>query len=264
MEFTYGCEHELAGVDRKSELPDGMTWSNTEKDIVSEVFGAIDPTGKKHTIGGEINTPWSHTIEEQVHYMRKINRLFPEAKINHRHHTHLHIAWPGIGADLGMMKRILKYVQENVPYMVDQIFNPTKDSRMTSGSWAYQVVDRKILTDFRYQFAMEAQTTQEFFEAHAKSREGKTFYQFMQRMAINLYSIKKHGTLEMRCLFPTLDPDVLGSSLEFFRDFTIQAMSENPVHVKDMDLSKYSFPQELPYDHDLETLWYTTKGKEEN
>lgn len=261
MEFTYGQEVELADISRDTKLPDTMSYSSTELDIVSSC-GAIDPSGRDHKIGGEINTKPTKSIEEQINIFNDMLRLFPEATINHRHHHHLHIAFPGLKTDLNIQKKLLKYIVENTKTVVDKIFVPTKNPKMNTSSWRYQTVDRDAMAPWRYEFCINANTCEDFFASHAKVKDGRILYQTMKRMAFNLYSIKKHGTVEMRCLFPTLNPDEVRYSFIFFRDFILEALSEHPRPIDQaVDFNNYIFPKEVPYNHKLEILWQTTNKK---
>ena len=260
--YSYGMEIELASIDRRTSLPPTMSYSSTELDIVSHEYGAIDPSGKTHTIGGEVNSQPTDTIEGQVAIFEEMLAVFPEAKVNHRHHTHLHIAYPGLATNLVDQKKLLKYFYENTKAIVDRVFNPTKHYFMNQSAWSYQIVDRDTLTPWRYELCMNADTCEDFFASHAKVKDGRVLYQTMKRMAINLYSIKKHGTIELRCLFPTLDPDKIRSSFEFLRDLVDQALSDNPKPVWEaLNFNDYSFPEECPYDHGLEMLWQQTNKK---
>ena len=64
--FTYGCELEFADVDRFAKLPDGCTFDGKDHTIVNSNGIATDPKARTSTIGGEINTKATSTIDEQV------------------------------------------------------------------------------------------------------------------------------------------------------------------------------------------------------
>lgn len=260
--YTYGCEHELSDVDRNTKLPDGCYWDDQEQDIVNSDGRAIQPRSKTYTIGGEINTRPTDTPEGQAVLFREALSILPNATINHRAHLHCHISYPELKESLEDQKRILTYVVNNSQYMLDSIFSPTKHPSMNTKAWKYQIADRTIMQDWKYKFCMESDTTREFKESHQKVKDGRILPQTTKRYAINLFSIHKHGTIEMRCLFPTMKPVQVCDSLKFLRDFMNHALSEDQKPLESwVDWSNYNLPKELPYNHEIELGWQETNTK---
>lgn len=259
--WTYGVEHEFGDVDRKIELPEGMRWSKREFDIVSDCGLAIDPSGKAHTIGGEVNTPPSTTVEEQGEFLRVLLHRFPSATINHRHHLHLHISVPGLVDDLVAQKKLLSYVVCNSATVFRAFFSPVRHPAMNSSAWAYQIVDRSVMPEWKQAFCHAARTPRDFKEAHARVRDGRIFYNSMKRYGFNLYSLFKHGTVEMRCLFPTLDPTEVIGSLTFFRKFLFEALRGGPAVRDWLVPGEYRTPKQPPFSLRLETIWQETNFK---
>lgn len=259
MEFTYGLEIELGDVDRKTPLPEGLSWSSTEHDIVNSDGRAIDPTGRKHTIGGEINTAPTETIEGQVELFRKILQLFPTATVNHRHHTHAHVSFPGLKEDVEKQKKILTFVVRNSNWIMDRIFTPTRDPLMNRSAWSYQLADRTVMPDWKYKFCMEASNPEEFKLAHQKVKDGRVLPQTTKRYGVNLFSIHKHGTVEFRWFYPTLDPAEINDILVFCTAFMLDALNDTS-HTEAL-LPKLHLPKEVAYDHRLEMGWQATSYK---
>lgn len=254
--YTVGMEVELADVDRKTPLPEGLSWSGAEFDIVNSDGRAIDPSGKIHTMGGEINTAPSFDIETQVNYFKKMLELFPHATINHRGHQHMHVAFEGLKENLEAQKKILKYVRENSEEVFKRVFTPTRTPDMNNKAYAYQIIDRSIMPEWKYNMCMAATTTEEFKLAHAKVKDGTVMYQTMKRYAVNLYSITKHGTVEFRHFFPTLDPDIIRDTLKYCVAFVHESLKDNPRPVSEIiDWSSFKFPTEVPYNKFIEESW---------
>lgn len=259
--WTYGVEHEFGDVDRKTQLPEGMSWSGREFDIVSDCGLAIDPSGSAHTIGGEVNTPPSTTIEEQGEFLRELLHLFPSATVNHRHHLHLHIAVPGLVDDLAAQKRLLSYVARNSAAVFSAFFSPVRHPAMNSRAWAYQITDRSVMPEWKRQFCYAARTPGDFRAAHRRARDGRLINNSGKRYGFNLHSLFKHGTVEMRCLFPTLDPLEVTDSLTFFRKFLFEALRGGPAVRDWLVPGAYRTPKQPPFSLRLETIWQETNFK---
>lgn len=261
MNFSYGLEVELSEIDRKTPLTKGLSFSKTEVNIVSRC-GAIDPKGKLHTIGGEINTAPTDSIESQVELFKEMMRIFPNAETNHRNNTHYHISLPGIKDNLEVQKKLLKWFHVNTKTILENAFVYSRHPDMLPTTWAYLQSDMGSLTPWRYEYCMNANTPQEFFEGHAKVKDGRIFYMSMKRMSFNLYSIKKHGTIEMRCGHTTLNVDEIRDGFRLFHDLVAEALSDKPRPVEEsIDFSKYKLAKEVPYNHELELLWHNTCKK---
>lgn len=259
MNLTYGLEIELGDVDRKTQLPNGLYWSSTEHDIVNSNGVAIDPTGKKHTLGGEINTAPTEDIEGQVTLFKKILELFPNATINHRHHTHAHVSFQNLKEEVVLQKAILKFAKENSEWIMNKIFTPTRHPLMNRSAWSYQLADRTVMPDWKYDYCMSANTPEEFKQAHQKVKDGRILPQTTKRYGVNLFSIHKHGTVEFRWFYPTLNPEEIHDILLFCKYFILDAITGSNKLIKSIDSLR--LPKECKYNNDLEMGWQSTSYK---
>jgi hypothetical protein len=274
MDFTYGLELEFGLLDRTKTPILGCKYSEQEMDVASR-----HPDGKItcsnpadiHTAGGEVNTPPSNTIEEQVEMVKKILEWQPQVNVNHRLHLHTHVAFPGLCEDLPMMKKILKYIQDNADFVLNTVYVPTRHPKMNASAWSYQITDQSRMPDYKYKFCMDAETVEDFRNSHAKIKNGNVAYQFMKRYAVNLYSIFKHGTIEFRHFFPTLNPDHVRAALEYSKKFVEEAIGDQ-TPVRDWFFlsnnqffsgrtPKFNLPKEVAYDDELELFWQANNFK---
>jgi hypothetical protein len=157
--------------------------------------------------------------------------------------------------DLEAQKMLLSYVVSNSPLVFKAFFTPVKHPDMNASAWAYQIVDRSIMPDWKQAFCYDAKSTEQFKEAHAKVRDGRMFYQSMKRYGFNLYSLFKHGTVEMRCLFPTLNPLEVSGSLEFFKRFVHEALTSRRMVRQWLRPNDYCVPKPQPFSLRLESAW---------
>lgn len=261
-DFNLGLEIELSDVDRSISLPMGMSWAKKEHDIVNSDGRAIIPGSKEYTIGGEVNTPPSYSFEEQAQYLNELWKLFPNASVNHRAHTHCHIAFEGLKEDVEIQKKILKYAVENSRYCLDYFFTPVKTKEMNFSAWKYQIEDRTIMPEWRYKFCMQAKNPMEFKIAHQMAKNGEVFPQITKRYAVNTFSIYKHGTVEFRCFFPTMKTEEIIDCLKFCTLFINEALKEHPKPIQEaVNFEEFNFPKSIPFSYELEMGWQATKVK---
>lgn len=256
MRYTYGIELELADVDRRVNLPGGMSWAKKEKTLVNSDGRAIDCTGKHHTIGGEVNTPPTDTPEEQYEFVKQVNQLFPNAAINHRCNLHCHLTYPGLSSDLAAQKKILTYARDNSEYLFEKYFTPVRHPDMDKVAWNYVAGDRSIMPRWRYDFCMASSTIEEFKLAHSRIKDGTIYPKTIKRYGVNLYSMFKHGTVEFRSIFGTKDPNEVQDCLRFFTIFMDAALSSEQTPLNELiDWDEFHFPKQVPYSHHLETCF---------
>jgi hypothetical protein len=259
MNFTFGAEYEFSDVSRSIVLPDGLSWNSNEKDIVNSDGIAIDPSGKLHDIGGEVNTKPTNTIKEQKELFELAVKLLPGVTVTHRSHTHFHVSYPGLNEDLSALKKILSYFQINAEYILSRTFNPTKHPLMDAAAWGYAKVDRQSLPDWKYKFCMNAETLEDFFNSFYKVKDGRVLPQTGRRYSVNLSSAKKHGTIEFRHFYATLDPEVVESTFEYCRDFMEAALNDKPI--ESLRWNGYKFPTEIEFNLERHNKYQQTKSK---
>jgi hypothetical protein len=257
--YTFGMELEFSDVSRSIVLLPGLSWNTNEKDIVNSDGRAIDPTGKIHDIGGEINSIPTNSIKRQRELFELALKLLPGVTVTHRSHTHFHVSYPGLSIDLVALKKILTYFQKNSEYILNKTFNPTKHPLMDASAWGYAKVDRQCLPEWKYKFCIEAKTLEDFFDSFYKVKDGRVLPQTGRRYSVNLSSAKKHGTIEFRHFYATLDPEVIESTFEYCRDFMTAALNDIPIESLDWD--NYKFPTEIEFNLERHNRYQETKSK---
>lgn len=263
-QYTFGTEIELGDINTNKGLPEGCSnWSLTEYDLISKNIPyrglPNDPKRKIHSIGGELNTIPSNDIQTQILTFKNILKLYPEATISHRFDLHTHISYPGLKNNLNDIKKILKYSYKNGEKAVKLLYNMTKHCDMCIGDWQFYKVNMGLIPEWKYKRAMNAETFDDFILSFQCDTKGNYNPRLTRRYYINFFSLKKHGTLEYRANFPTLNPNELHSCLEYLKRFVNEALSDNPISIDliimNMRKEGFIFPKEQPYDHELQCAW---------
>jgi len=281
--FTYGVELEYADVDCFGLLPEGAVWSREDYTIVNSNGIANDPKGKLYGFGGEVNTKPTPTMGEQITHIKEINALLqPKPVINYKCNLHVHIGVPGLIDDIDSCKRVLKYVHDFVNQsfeICDPIIKPTAELFPDAEElmWAKKrhrknlLSHRCMLPEARYAEAMRAETFEEFYDAHAPvGKNGQRLFQFAPRAAVNMKSLKKHGTIEFRHFFGTLNMVEMRNCLIWCAEFLNAALNNmgEPAEILER-LPWLTFPQPKPFDvrlakgFDLTTVSKNTREEAE-
>ena len=140
-------------------------------------------------------------------------------------------------------------------------FTPTKVRGMTTSGWRYVRADRTRMQDWKYDLCMKANSPKEFYDAHQMVKDGTILPQTTKRYCLNLFSLKKHGTIEYRGLYMTMNPESVYDSLVFFADFMSEAVGDQRPICDAVDLGSYLFPLEIPYHHEQQLGWEKTNTK---
>lgn len=271
--WTYGIELEWPDIDVRRALHNGWDWSRTDYTIVNSDGVANDP---KHEIvlrGGELNSPaFSDTIDlaDQVGYLASL--MQPGA--NYRSNTHIHIRVPGLEDDLPSVKRIADNVREYLPDVIN-VFDPLDPllelpNHRTPDELAGAISRRRhskrsrhhFTSQTRHDMRMQAGTLEEFLEYEVpRAKNGRPCWALAAREAVNLRSLRKHGTIEFRCFPGSRKFEEIHAATNLCRDLLTVALSE---HATEGDFSDAvdshltNLPQQLPYDHRLEMGWEYT------
>lgn len=262
-DFSVGMELEISNIER-GDLPDGAVWSTKEYDVInSNPPIAIDSSGNQHKWGGEVNTKWSWTIEEQLKQVQNILFMYPTSAITHRSHLHCHVAWEGIKTDIDAWKRIMLYEKDTYSEVLEKTFPLTKTSDMDVSAWHYCHEDKTLIRDYVREHAMVAKTPDEFFHAYGLNKDGTKFSGlWIKRFGLNIGpSIKKHGTIEFRHFWQTLDVDIIQSTLEWCVLYINEALGQQRPLSQWCDWSSFKFPPEIPFRKDLHDAWVKTNFK---
>jgi len=265
LDFTYGVELEYADVDCFNELPKGAKWSREDYTIVNSNGIANDPKGELYEFGGEVNTKPTATMGEQIIHIKEINSMLrPRPVINYKCNLHVHIGVPGLIDDVDSCKRILKYVHDYVGQsfeICDPIVIPTAELYPDAEELAWakkryrknKLSHRCMLPEARYEEAMKAETFGEFYDAHAPiGKSGKRVFHLAPRAAVNMKSLKKHGTIEFRHFFGTLDMVKMRNCLIWCAKFLNAALNNmgEPTEILER-LPWLTFPHPEPFNVEL-------------
>lgn len=269
---SYGAELELADLNRHAPLPQGCNWDTKDFSMVNSDGIAVDPTGKLHDRGGEVQTWPTCTIPEQVTVFREVMYAFPEATVNYRSNLHIHIRILGLKNDLKLLKSLQRFVHEVLqPALptLEPIPKPTEkqypDPAAFEGAMA-RFKRRKrshqmFLSADRVKRQLEAKTVQEFFENEVpRDGEGKPMWHAQARCCVNLRQLLQTNTVEFRHFPGTTNPQEFRAALEWVQYF-ISAW--NVDHSRDeLAMRARQFAPKLPtfrpYDHHLEQRYALT------
>lgn len=272
--FTYGCELEFADVDRFAKLPDGCTFDGKDHTIVNSNGIATDPKARTSTIGGEINTKATSTIDEQVSIISNVINSFEEVTINYRCNLHIHIRVPELKDDLESCKRLASYIRDNekdVFKLVEPIPIPTlaeyNDGEAFAG--AMKRYKRRLRShqfrvyDSVYENMMKTKTVEEFYNAHGPWSDVKQRHLFhlCPRAAINLRTLWEphHNTIEFRHFPGTLDLNEYASCLKWCKEFLNAALNTNESVLSIFNRNnEFVFPKFKPYNHEQEKTYLLT------
>lgn len=259
LNLTYGCELEIPDADKEKILSEGCSWSERELDIVNS-NGLASVPGCRY--GGEVNTKVTSTIEEQVSIISDVLDRFPEKTLNHRVHLHIHIGLEEhLKKDLFILKKILKYCQENHSTVIENIFKVNKHYLMTRSAWSYVIADTVNMPEYRYEFCMNANSIEEFKKSFFYNKSGKEAHITFNRYYVNVYSIFKHGTIEFRHFFPTYEIEQIRDAITYCDLFIRDCLGENLGVQNILDSKNWNFPKEPAYNHELQLGWEKTNGK---
>lgn len=269
-DLTYGAEHEWADWPLKTQLPKGYGRDLKDITIVNSNGIANDPKGKYYGFGGEINTPPTKSINNQVACLTKLKRLLPTATINYRSNLHLHIRIPGLIDDLQCLKQIQWYIHEHMPKCLKHIQPIPKPQRgVEEQVFEYEgrlrrwkrmrVSHQTLLTRSRLERQLSATNLQEFFNLEPpQSKSGKPLWHCQPRVCVNLRQLLETETIEFRHFAGTMDEKELKYCLNWCKDFLMAAIYNHPIELLLFKYEKEKFPTFCPYDHRLEIGYRAT------
>lgn len=264
MKFTYGLEIEFVDVDRtKVNLPEGCKFNNWEFTLVNSNGIAVDTRkSPKNTIGGEINTKPTNTIEEQVKIAKDCIdalRIAGNPSVNYRCNLHIHIGLPEELHNVKTLQKIQQYAYDNTTQLLlgamgnDQ-FEPHPNS---THSFNLHYRERSV-RPWRHEMLMKAKTLKEFWAAFFADTKGNYHPVTFHRQAVNTHSFFKTKTIEFRTFYGTLDHEIIRDCLLFSLKFIVEALSSNPMKVENY-ITEYEFPPINWFDLDLENGFLNTR-----
>jgi hypothetical protein len=272
VSWTYGIELEWPDIDVRTPLPEGWDWSRTDYTIINSNAVANDPKHKDVLIGGELNSPPCASPEELADQSGVLRDLLHPGN-NYRSNTHIHVSIPGLTDDLQGVKRIASKTREFLPELID-VFDPldglldapaprTPDE--LSGAIARRRHSKRsrhyFTSQTRHDMRMSAETLEKFLEYEVPTaRNGRPCWALASREAVNLRSLRKHGTIEFRCFAATNNPAQIEAATSLCRDWLRACLGDGSEEDFGYVVDKYltSLPHQLPYDHRLEMGWEYT------
>jgi hypothetical protein len=110
------------------------------------------------------------------------------------------------------------------------------------------------ITQDRHVARFAATTLEGMLAAEVPSSHGRPQWQLGHREAVNLRSLRKHGTIEFRCFAAPRNADEIVSVLLWVRMWLACALDGSTPSYTSSD----PWPQQAAYNHELETGWRWT------
>lgn len=225
--WSYGAEHELADWDSRKGLPKGYARA-PDYTIVNSNGIAAQPDAKLYPYGGEVNTPPTLRIIEQVECINIIRDMHPDATINYRSNLHVHIRVPGLKDSLDLLKKIQRAIHIELPLCIDLIEPISKGTTPAERKREKRcyVSHHTFLSNERVaKQVCDTETVKEFFEAEVpKDKSGRVLWHLQPRVCVNLRQLLQTDTVEFRHFPGTLDENELLTAILWCRDFLIYAI----------------------------------------
>jgi hypothetical protein len=266
--LTYGAEHEWGDFPLDTPLPPGYGRDRKDITIVNSNGIANDPSGKLYRFGGEINTPPTSTPKGQVECLRELKKLLPNATINHRSNLHIHIRLPGLRDDLKMLKRVQKYIHNNMrsafpiiePLPRPKYCSTPEELQGALRRWRRRRVSHQtLLTHGRLSKQLEARSPEEFFRREVpQSKSGKPLWACQPRLCVSLRQLLETDTVEFRHFPGTLDEAELLNCIIWCHQFLIYAVDGMAFDPLLHWAGGVNFPQFPPYVHWREVRYRAT------
>lgn len=266
--WTYGVELEWPDISVRTELPDGWSWSRTDYTVVNSDGVANDPRHELVLRGGELNSPPFETpgqIGDAVEDMARL--LWPGH--NYRSNTHIHVRVPELLEDVGLAKRVAEYSREFLPALLyrfdslDGLMEEGMSDDELGGAYARMRHSEKsrhyFCSETRHRMRMQASTLEEFLAAEVpRDKAGRPCWALASREAVNLRSLRKHGTVEFRCFAGSRSGEEITAAAYFCFEWLTACLDNTPRPGKVLGTRLTKLPHQVVYDHQLETGWQYT------
>lgn len=261
--FLYGSEPELGDIPRNRIIPPELgKWDYIEQDGVNlkPPYKGVgfDPKGIDPPVGGEINTTPTNSVKSQIEIIKQIFELFPEATCaSMPNNWHFHISYENIKENVDLLKQIAKYIFENQKDFVLKTFELKFHPLMKFTKTAGYIVDNNcsMMTEQNFKNILQSNSSKEI--ADNLYTIHKT-WNISQRNAINLQSVLKHGTIEFRCFYGSMDLYEIQCSLESCDEFLKAAIFTNEPILDIFKRNKHwKFPK-CEFDFETYKMWEKT------
>lgn len=262
--WTFGAELEWPDVDVRRELPEGWAWSRTDYTVVGSDGVANDPLRKLWFRSGELNTPVCASPEELTERTAEVRAELKPGH-NYRSNLHVHIGKPD-GWEVPELKQIADYTRRLLPgalKMMDPLnglFTGLTDEEEIRGAkkrMAHSERSRHFFTaDARHEVRMQATDVEGMLQAEVPiARNGRALWHLASREAVNLRSLRKHGTIEFRCFAGDEEDRHVWAAASFVRDWVTAAL--NGLEMFELPYF-YDLPVQAPFSLKLERGWEWT------
>lgn len=260
--LTYGLEIELIDVLRKSNLPHNCRWASQEITLVNSNGQAVWSHDPAKPLGGEVNTPPTLTLTEQLRIIQAIFDYLPESKVNYRCNTQVHVGFTE-KPDLSTIKKMIWYFYTNFDDLKAASLSGaiTKPLGMPSYTWHHY--RHSNIPPHQIDYMMSAESEQQLRQAFFLSKQGKPAFMTFRRHMINFHCLFNHGTVEFRGFWATKDIALICNCLMYADKFIEESMSDNPLPAKEWAYS-LSYPKEIPFDPILEAGFQATKASKDS
>jgi len=265
MNFTYGIELEIADIMRDEiVLPKGCKWAIEERAVCNSDGSAWDCRKTSSFLkGGEINTPPTESVAEQVKVVEKCLKLAEEniAKnggnpLNYRTLLHTHVGIPKEDITLENLKKLQNY---GFKYL-DRMKEITGYKQLDLPMRVYNTTGARNCAEWKNEHLMNAKDVDGFREAYFFNKAGKKAHITFYRQGFNVYSLFKHGTVEFRLFWQSMDIAQMKTALEFSSVIMEDALGKQDSFDQ---IEEYytgaNFPPHLPYDEKMEEVFQNTK-----
>lgn len=268
--WTYGAELEWPDVNVRAELPSGWAWSRTDYTVVGSDGVANDPLHRSWFRSGELNTPVCRSPEELAERTAEVRAALRPGH-NYRSNLHGHIAHAdGREWRLEELQTIADYSRRLLPgalKMTDPLnglfegLTDPEDIEAAKLRASHSERSRHYFTsDERHAARMSAEGLDSMLRAEVPKRrcDGVPQWHLATREAVNLRSVRKHGTIEFRCFAGDSSAEHVWAMASFVRDWTEAAL--NGTEVFELPYF-YSLPVQAPFSLRLERGWERTNFK---
>jgi hypothetical protein len=265
--WTFGAELEWPDVDVRAELPEGWAWSKTDYTVVGSDGIANDPLRRLWFRSGELNTPVCQSVDELTERVTEVRANLKPGH-NYRSNLHIHVQAPEM-EDLEAVKRIADYTWRLLPGALKMsdplngLFAGLAEEDELEGARKRAAHSERsrhfFVSAARHEERMEARTLPEMLAAEVPvQKNGNPAWALMPREALNLRSLRKHGTVEFRCFAGDEQDLHVWAAASFARDWLRAAFNSTEV----FELPYFfDLPPQAPFQLRLEQGWERTNYK---
>jgi hypothetical protein len=248
----------------RAELPAEWEWSRTDYTVVGSDGIANDPLRKLVLRSGELNTPVCQSPEELAERTAEVRAALRPGH-NYRSNLHVHIAPAGREWQLDELKAIADYSRRLLPgalKMMDPLnglfTGLTDEEEITAAKKRMAHSERSrhfFISDARHEARMEALSIDGMLEAEVPHGKNRPLWHLASREAVNLRSIRKHGTVEFRCFAGDAEDRHVWAAASFVRDWMQAAL--NGAEMFELPYF-YDLPVQTAFELRLERGWERT------